>query len=64
MAEYGREVRNIFSKNGCIFIRHGKGSHDIWHSPITNRIIAVNGKVKDRHTANAILADAGIKEKL
>jgi hypothetical protein len=20
---------------GCIFIRHGKGEHQIWHSPIT-----------------------------
>ena len=64
MADYGREVRDLLSKNGCSFLRSGKGSHEIWFSPITNRIVSVNGKVKNRNTANGILTDAGIKQKL
>lgn len=31
MAEYEKRVREILEKNGCTFVRHGKGDHDIWH---------------------------------
>ena len=36
MAEYEKKVREILKQNGCYFVRHGKGDHDIWYSPITN----------------------------
>ena len=29
MAEYEKKVREILSENGCKFLRHGKGDHDI-----------------------------------
>ena len=29
MAEYEKKVRDILQKNGCRFIRRGKGDHDI-----------------------------------
>ena len=29
MAEYEKKVRDILHKNGCRFIRRGKGDHDI-----------------------------------
>ena len=35
MAEYEKKVRDILRQNGCSFVRHGKGDHDIWYSPIT-----------------------------
>jgi predicted RNA binding protein YcfA (HicA-like mRNA interferase family) len=60
MAEYENIIRKILKKNGCYFVRHGKGDHDIWFSPITNRNIAVDGKIKSRHSANAILKQSGI----
>lgn len=37
------------------FVKHGKGDHDIYYSPITNRNITVDSKIKSRHTANAIM---------
>ena len=60
MAEYEKKVREILLKNGCEFLRHGKGDHDIWHSPITNKNFPVDGKIKSRHTANEIMKQSGI----
>jgi hypothetical protein len=60
MAEYERKVREILAANGCRFQRHGKGDHDIWHSPMTNRFFPVDAKIKSRHTANVVLREAGI----
>ena len=61
MAEYEKKVREILKSHGCTFVRHGKGDHDIWYSPITNSQITVDGKIKSRHTANAIMRQCGIK---
>ena len=63
MAEYEKKVRNLLHNNGCYFTRRGKGDHDIWYSPITNKPITVDGKIKSRHTANEILKRAGIEHK-
>ncbi len=60
MAEYEKKVRQILKKYNCIFVRHGKGDHDIWYSPITNKNFTVDGKIKSRHTANAIMKQSGI----
>ena len=61
MAEYEKKVREILKQNGCNFVRHGKGDHDIYYSPITNSTFAVDTKIKSRHTANAIMKQSGIK---
>ena len=55
MAEYEKKVRDILSKNGCYVVRHGKGDHDIWYSPISKTHVTVDGKIKSRHTANEIM---------
>ena len=60
MAEYEKKVREILKNYDCYFIRHGKGDHDIWHSPINSKNVAVDGRIKSRHTANAILKQSGI----
>ena len=60
MAEYEKAVREILLQNGCFFVRRGKGDHDIWYSPLTQRHITVDGKIKSRHTANAIMKQSGI----
>ena len=60
MAEYEKRVRELLKEAGCSFVRHGKGDHDIWFSPITNRYVTVDGKIKSRHTANEVLKQSGI----
>ena len=60
MAEYEKKVRDVLDAHGCKFHRHGKGDHDIWFSPLTNIYLTVDGKIKSRHTANAIMKQAGI----
>ena len=60
MAEYEKIVRDVLAANQCVFVRHGKGDHDIWFSPITSRHITVDSKIKSRHTANAIMKQSGI----
>lgn len=63
MAEYEKKVRALLSGYGCYFVRRGKGDHDIWFSPISQRHVTVDSKIKSRHTANAILKQSGIDEK-
>ena len=63
MAEYEKKVRDILAENDCKFIRHGKGDHDIWYSPITDRNVVVDGKIKSRHTANEIMKQSGISHR-
>ncbi|MDR1019966.1 MAG: type II toxin-antitoxin system HicA family toxin [Synergistaceae bacterium] len=60
MAEYEKKVREILKQNGCYFVRHDKGDHDIWYSPLAGRHVTVDSKIKSRHTANEILKQSGI----
>ena len=55
MAEYEKKVRNALKANGWCFLRHGKGDHDIWYSPITGKRVTVDSVIKSRHTANGIM---------
>jgi len=64
MAEYEKKVRELLRRNGCSFVRRGKGDHDIWYSPVTKRNVTVDSKIKSRHTANEILKQSGIEGKL
>ncbi|MDR2559165.1 MAG: type II toxin-antitoxin system HicA family toxin [Oscillospiraceae bacterium] len=61
MAEYEKKVREVLKKNGCSFVRRGKGDHDIWHSPLTSGNFPVDSKIKSRHIANTIMKQSGIK---
>jgi hypothetical protein len=60
MVDYAKKVREKLAEKGCTFQRHGKGDHDIWHSPLTDQNFPVDGKIKSRHTANAVMKQAGI----
>jgi predicted RNA binding protein YcfA (HicA-like mRNA interferase family) len=55
-----RDLRSLLQAAGCTFVRQGKGSHEIWHSPITGRNFPVPVGISSRHTANAILRQAGL----
>jgi hypothetical protein len=54
--QFDRALRELLRAAGCTLVRQGRGSHEIWHSPITKR----NFGIPSRHTANAILRQAGL----
>lgn len=54
------DVKALLRQNGCYFVRHGKGDHDIWFSPHTQKHFPVDGTILSRHTANGVLKQAGI----
>jgi hypothetical protein len=60
MATYTPKLKEILLAHGCTFDRPGRGDHEIWYSPITNRRFPVDHKILSRHTANAVLKQAGI----
>ncbi len=45
-------------------VRQGKGDHEIWLSPITDKRFTIDMGGKNRHTANGALKSAGIEEKV
>ena len=59
-ASFTPEVKKVLKKNGCVFVRSGKGDHEIWYSPISLRNFTVDGKILSRHTANAVMKQAGV----
>jgi hypothetical protein len=54
------ELIRLLREAGCCFERPGKGDHGIWFSPLTALRFPVDGKIKSRHTANAVLRQAGL----
>ncbi|MBV9558882.1 MAG: type II toxin-antitoxin system HicA family toxin [Bradyrhizobium sp.] len=60
--QFDRVLRELLKAAGRTMVRQGKGSHEIWHSPITKRNFAVPVGIPSRHTANAILRQAGLPE--
>ncbi|MDR3450555.1 MAG: type II toxin-antitoxin system HicA family toxin [Alphaproteobacteria bacterium] len=63
-SSFDRQVKKMLQEADCYFVRQGKGSHEIWHSPVTNIDVAVSHDIRSRHTANGILKAAGIKTKI
>lgn len=60
----GRELKRVLSAHGRTFVRHGKGDHEIWYSPIADRIVTLDAGVKKHFTVEATPRQAGIKERL
>jgi hypothetical protein len=56
--QFDRALRELLRAAGCKLVRQGKGSHEI--SPVTKRNFAVPVGIPSRHTANAILRQAGL----
>jgi hypothetical protein len=36
--QFDRDLREKLHTAGCTFVRQGKGSHEIWYSPLPNGI--------------------------
>lgn len=62
MADYTSTLKKLLKNEGCLFVRNGKGDHEIWFSPMTNIRFPVDNKIKSRHTANGVLKQAGLSK--
>jgi len=60
MESFTPQLKRLLLVAGCEFVRHGKGDHEIWRSPVTRVHFVVDSKMKSRHTANAVLRQAGL----
>lgn len=56
-------LKRILRDAGCRFVGPGRGDHEIWHSPLSGQSFVVDGKILSRHTANAVLRQAGLPKK-
>jgi predicted RNA binding protein YcfA (HicA-like mRNA interferase family) len=63
MADFYRELVAILRANGFVFLRPGKGSHEIWFNARTNQHLTVPRTTKSRHTANDVLKQANLPKK-
>ncbi len=63
MSYYTKELKRYLKDAGCRFNRQGKGDHEIWFSPVTNIKFVVDNHIKSRHTANAVLKQAGLPKR-
>ncbi|MEC4984302.1 MAG: type II toxin-antitoxin system HicA family toxin [Oscillatoria sp. PMC 1068.18] len=54
------QLKKILLAAECYFERQGKGDHEIWYSPISEKRFVVDNSIKSRHTANAVLKQAGL----
>ena len=62
MAGFTARLKRKLRKAGCRRVRQGRGDHEIWFSPVSDRNFPVDSNIKSRHTANAVLAQAGLKK--
>ncbi|WP_258239885.1 MULTISPECIES: type II toxin-antitoxin system HicA family toxin [Pseudidiomarina] len=62
---HSRELIKLLKRNGCRFIRHGKGDHQVWFSSTTGMKFTVPHPNKDLPigTVRAIFRAAGIEYK-
>ena len=60
MANFYRDLTDLLRANGWEFHRRGRGDHEIWRSSSTGKSVTVDRSIKSRHTANAVLKQAGL----
>jgi predicted RNA binding protein YcfA (HicA-like mRNA interferase family) len=55
--DYADKVKDVLSRHGYRFARHGKGSHDVWTKK-GQQSVSVPQSIPSRFTANGVLKDA------
>lgn len=60
MKSFTPELKKLLAEANCYFVRQGRGDHEIWESPISGIRFTVDNSIKSRHTANAVLKQAGL----
>ncbi|MDE0154131.1 MAG: type II toxin-antitoxin system HicA family toxin [Gammaproteobacteria bacterium] len=64
MSNFYNIVTREISKLGFNYWKNAKGSHEKWKCERTGKILLVPHNLQSRHTANAILKDAGSAKKI
>jgi len=60
MSDLYRNLAEVLREAGCGFLREGKGSHEVWFSPLSKRTFSVPSNLSSRILANEILKQAGL----
>jgi len=60
---FDRELKQWLDEAGCHYVWPGKGSHEIWYSPVSMRNFVVPTGIVSRHMANGVLKDAELPKK-
>jgi hypothetical protein len=63
VSDFAPELKRALREAGCHLHRQGRGDHEIWHSPVNGRRFVVDHEIKSRHTANAVLKQAGLPKR-
>lgn len=61
---YTRQVVAILLANGCHMVLRGKGDHEVWTGQLARRPFPVDGKIMSRVTANLVLKQAGLRDRI
>jgi hypothetical protein len=51
----------VLKQHGYSFLRAGKGAHEVWSNGRHRQLVSRN--MPSRHTANAIMKQAGIRQR-
>ncbi len=62
MNGFYKQLTEILRRHGFRLLRSGKGDHEVWGNEKLKLTVDRNGR--SRHTANSILRQFGIKEKI
>lgn len=62
MNGFYEQLTKILKREGFALLRQGKGSHEIWSRGSVN--VSVPCNCKSKWTANGILKDAGLRDRL
>jgi hypothetical protein len=57
---FDRILQQLLLAAGCYLVRQGR--HPIWYSPVSDRNFPVPNNIVSRHTANAVLKQAGLEK--
>ena len=63
-SSFDAALKRLLKENGCVYVRPAKGSHELWHSPLSSKSFVVPHDIRSRGTANAILKQAGIRDRV
>jgi predicted RNA binding protein YcfA (HicA-like mRNA interferase family) len=53
------ELVRLLKQGGCVLLRQGKGSHEVWQT-LSGKRVSVPRNTINRNTANAALKQAGL----
>ena len=63
MSDCTPSVKREVGAAGACRVGQGRGDHEIRYSPVSSRNFVIDGKIKSRHLANAVLIQAGLPKR-